>query len=135
MNLTHLTRNMYTMKGARNLILEYLKARGITKKYLAEKLGESPQNLDSKFKKNDLTTDYIRRICDALDHDFFEDLSKEYRNETYDDWEKIMVEERPAAYSVTKDQEFKKWAHIIEKLPEELHYIRTQLEEIKKSKQ
>lgn len=122
------------MKGATDIILAYLKEKGISKSFLAEKLKESPQSLSNKLGKKDLSTDYIRRICDVLNHNFFEDFAREYNNESIEDWEKMMVEERPAAYSVTKEQEFKKWAQIIEKLPEELHYIRTQLEELNKNK-
>lgn len=118
----------------KEIIERYLRLHGIHKKDLARMLNETPQTLSGKFAKNDFSTDYIRRICDALNHNFFEDFAREYNNESIEDWEKMMVEERPAAYSVTKEQEFNKWAQIIEKLPEELHYIRTQLEELNKNK-
>lgn len=67
------------------LIKKYLKDSGITQVYLAEALKESPQNLANKLRKNDLDTDYIRRISIAVGHDFFQDLSRQLQQELGED--------------------------------------------------
>lgn len=61
------------------LVKKYLKDNGITQAYLAEALKESPQNLANKLRKNDLDTDYVRRISLALQHDFFYELGLQLR--------------------------------------------------------
>ncbi len=63
------------------LIKKFLKDNGITQVYLAELLKESPQNLANKLRKNDLNTDYIRRVSVALNHDFFFELSLQLKSE------------------------------------------------------
>ena len=61
------------------IITDFLKKNGISKASLAKELGESAQNLGKKLSNNDIGTDYVMRICDALSHDFFKDLSSEYQ--------------------------------------------------------
>jgi hypothetical protein len=65
-------------KGASQIIKEYLIRHDITKTRLAYLLNESVQNFSKKLKKTDLDTNYIAKISDALNHNFFEDLSAEY---------------------------------------------------------
>lgn len=117
------------MTGIRTIILDYLKRNGISKSHLASKLGETPQLFSKKFSKEDLTTDYIRRICDALEHNFFADLAKEYQP-TAEEWLEQMVGEREPAYIVSKDAELNKWKKILERLPDDLDYIKKQLDKL-----
>jgi len=67
------------------LIKKFLTDNGKTQVHLAGLLKESPQNLANKLRKNDLNTDYIRRVSIALDHDFFADLSRHLKTELSSD--------------------------------------------------
>ncbi len=54
----------------------------MTQKDLAVLLGESQQNLNKKLTKSDVDTAYLKRICIALNHDFFYDLSEQLRKDS-----------------------------------------------------
>ncbi|MBL7711546.1 MAG: hypothetical protein JNL13_03740 [Chitinophagaceae bacterium] len=65
-------------RGASQIIKDYLTQHDITKTRLAYLLHESVQNLSKKLKKTDLDSNYLAKISDALNHNFFEDLAREY---------------------------------------------------------
>lgn len=65
-------------RGASQIIKDYLTQHDITKTKLASLLHESVQNLSKKLKKTDLDSNYLVKISDALNHNFFEDLAREY---------------------------------------------------------
>jgi DNA-binding Xre family transcriptional regulator len=58
-------------------IKKLLQKRGYTLKYVAEKMGETPQNFQAMLKVADIKTGVLERICNAIEHDifFFYDLS------------------------------------------------------------
>lgn len=47
-----------------------MKRQGITKKDMAEKLGQSQPNITKKFKHNDWRESDIQKICDVIGADF-----------------------------------------------------------------
>lgn len=65
-------------RGASQIIKDYLTQHDITKTRLAHLLRESVQNLSKKLKKADLDSNYLAKISDVLNHNFFEDLAREY---------------------------------------------------------
>jgi methyl coenzyme M reductase beta subunit len=66
-----------------NIVLRYINANHLKKKHIAEKLKMSPQNLDGRLSKSALPTDFIEDLSDAINHDFFADLSKEYQRKHF----------------------------------------------------
>mgnify|MGYP004474346913 FL=1 len=58
-------------------IKKLLQKRGYTLKYVAEQMGETPQNFQAMLKVADIKTGVLERICKAIKHDifFFYDLS------------------------------------------------------------
>jgi transcriptional regulator with XRE-family HTH domain len=68
------------MKTTENIVTEYLKLKGITKRKLAELLGTSPQNLGAKLKTNTLDVHFIRQCSVALKHNFFQDMASEFES-------------------------------------------------------
>lgn len=70
--------------SASQVVSEFLRQKGISKSSLAKKLGESPSNLSQKLDRGDLDTGYLLRISEALDHNFFEDLSRLYKKKGND---------------------------------------------------
>lgn len=60
-------------------IKKLLQKRGYTLKYVAEQMGETPQNFQAMLKVADIKTGVLERICKAINHDifFFYDLSDE----------------------------------------------------------
>lgn len=65
-------------RGASQIVKDYLTQHDITKTKLAYLLHESVQNLSKKLKKADLDSNYLAKISDVLNHNFFEDLAQEY---------------------------------------------------------
>ena len=54
-----------------------LKRQGRTAKWLAAQIPCERTNIYKIFKRHDLDTDLLQRLCVILHHDFFDDLSKE----------------------------------------------------------
>jgi polyhydroxyalkanoate synthesis regulator phasin len=94
------------MKKISIIISDFLRENGMTKASLAKKLNESPQNLNKKLSKNELTSDYIFNISVALNHNFFKDLSSEF--ETYlkgpEHYLNMMANEMQPEGSATKEE-------------------------------
>ena len=64
------------------MILEYLKKRDISPAHLARLMGESKQGVNRKLTKNtSQNSDFIENVSKALNHDFFEDLSHQFKRE------------------------------------------------------
>lgn len=59
------------------LILEELKKQGRTARWFAEQIPCERTNVYKIFKRPDIDTDLLQRICIILEHDFFCDLSLE----------------------------------------------------------
>ena len=53
-----------------DLVVRTLKKENVTQKYIAMKLGKSPQSFCKKLKRDSLTTDELLRIADILDVTF-----------------------------------------------------------------
>lgn len=68
-------------KSISDIINEYLFENGITKTSVANKLGMSQPNFSAQLNKKDLSTDFIWRISEAVDHNFFDELSKLFKKE------------------------------------------------------
>jgi hypothetical protein len=66
------------MKTDENIVVNYIKQKGITKRKLAELLGTSPQNLGAKLKSNSLDCSFIAECSKALGYNFFNQLAKEF---------------------------------------------------------
>ncbi len=60
-----------------NEILMELKRQGRTAKWLAAQIPCERTNVYKIFKRHDLDTELLQRLCVILEHDFFEDLSRE----------------------------------------------------------
>ena len=58
-------------------ILMELQRQGRTAKWLAAQIPCERTNVYKIFKRHDIDTDLLQRLCVILDHDFFQDLSKE----------------------------------------------------------
>ena len=58
-------------------ILMVLQRQGRTAKWLAAQIPCERTNVYKIFKRHDIDTDLLQRLCVILDHDFFQDLSKE----------------------------------------------------------
>lgn len=71
--------NVWVVKTIENIVVSYMKANGIKKVLLADKLHDSPQNVGKKLNKPSLDSAFIELCCEALNHDFFADLSKEFQ--------------------------------------------------------
>lgn len=69
------------MKGASQLIKEYLLDKDVKPSQLARLCGTTGQNMNKKLKLNDMDTAWVDRISTALKHDFFADLSLEWKKE------------------------------------------------------
>lgn len=66
-----------------NIVVRFIHIKHINKSKLADKLGMSNQNLHARLVKRSLPTDFIEQLSDALEHDFFADLSKEYQRKHF----------------------------------------------------
>lgn len=66
-----------------NIVVKFIHLKHINKSKLADKLGMSGQNLHARLEKSSLSTDFIEQCSDALEHNFFEDLSKEYKRKHF----------------------------------------------------
>lgn len=69
------------MKGACQLIKDYLFAHEMNVSQLARLCDTTSQNLNKKLKFNDMDSAWIARISTALKHDFFADLSLEWKKD------------------------------------------------------
>ena len=63
-------------------ILTELKRQGKTGKWLATQIPCERTNVYKIFKRHDIDTDLLQRLCITLNHDFFIDLSKETFGDT-----------------------------------------------------
>lgn len=54
-----------------------LQRQGRTAKWLAAQIPCERTNVYKIFKRHDIDTDLLQRLCIILEHDFFSDLSKE----------------------------------------------------------
>lgn len=79
-----------------NIVMRFIHDKHINKSKLAEKLGMSSQNLQGRLVKNSLPSDFIEQLSDALEHDFFADLSLEYKKKHFN--VQSIVEEPTAKY-------------------------------------
>lgn len=66
-----------------NIVVAYIRQKHINKTKLAEKMGMSQQNLNGRLNKNDLCTDFLFQLSDAMEHDFFADLSMEFKRKKF----------------------------------------------------
>lgn len=73
----------YVKTDSENIVVRYIRANSINKAKLAGKMGMKPQNLQGRLDKKSLDTDFIEQLSDALDHDFFADLSLEYKKKHF----------------------------------------------------
>lgn len=93
------------------LISKWLENNGRTKTYLAEKLGVPPQHLINKFSRNKtFDIDFIERVSIALNHDFFEDLSKLLQSEksiSLSNSRVSLVSEPPSSYHSEREKSMK----------------------------
>ena len=69
------------MKGVTQLIKDYLFEWQMKPAQLARLCGTTGQNMSKKLKFNDMDTAWVARISTALKHDFFADLSLEWKKE------------------------------------------------------
>lgn len=60
-------------------IKEVMQRQGITATRLAESISCSRTHIHKIFRKDNIDIALLRRISDALQHDFFHDLSEEYK--------------------------------------------------------
>lgn len=63
------------MKTAGQIILAYLKEKGINQTKLAERMGDTPQNIGNKLRRKNMTCETFQAFCNALNHDFYQDLT------------------------------------------------------------
>jgi hypothetical protein len=70
--------SIYRVKPPSTIIAEYLYEKGISKTALGKMLNLKQQAISKRLSKKDLDTDFIQQVSDALKHNFFEDLSREY---------------------------------------------------------
>lgn len=61
-------------------IKEIMQRHGVTATRLAEGICCSRTHVHKIFRKDNIDIALLRRISDALQHDFFHDLSEEYKN-------------------------------------------------------
>ncbi len=61
-------------------IKEVMQRQGITATRLAESISCSRTHIHKIFRKDNIDIALLRRISDALQHDFFHDLSEDYRS-------------------------------------------------------
>ena len=61
------------------LILQVLKERHKSAKWLAKQIPCDRSNIYNIFQRDNINTNLLYRICLILDYDFFADLSKAYR--------------------------------------------------------
>lgn len=66
-------------RSVTQLVKDYLHHQGIKQTHLAKLLNERPQNLNKRLKQKDIDTDYLLRISEALEHDFFFEISQQIR--------------------------------------------------------
>lgn len=66
------------------IIKAHLENRGKSISHLAGLLGEERQNTTRKLSSSSINTDYLERICIALNHDFFADYSTELKKRKKD---------------------------------------------------
>lgn len=62
-----------------NEIVRVLKERGMTKARFAERIGRNRVNIYGLLRSPDCNTAVLRKVCTALDYDFFQLLSKDTR--------------------------------------------------------
>jgi len=60
-----------------SIIKEYIKAKSINEAELARKIGLIPQNFNRKLKEHDMDVSLVVKLCKELQHDFFNELSKQ----------------------------------------------------------
>jgi len=63
------------------MVREYLLRQDINVSQLARMCGTSQANMSKKLKLNEMDSGWIARISTALKHDFFADLSHEWKKE------------------------------------------------------
>lgn len=66
------------MLSVGKLILDYLHKHDKTQAQLARMLEETPQNLGRKLRGDFMSVEMLEKISDALEHNFFFDLSESY---------------------------------------------------------
>ena len=64
------------------IVNNYLKEKGIKRTKLAADLGILPQSLQKRFNKEQLDTEFLYRVSQALKHNFFYDVSVQFEKET-----------------------------------------------------
>lgn len=92
------------------MILEYLKKRDISPAHLARLMGESKQGENRKLTKNtSQNSDFIESVSKALNHDFFEDLSNQFRKENniQSSASVTIASEPPSVYHTERERNLK----------------------------
>ena len=62
-------------------IKEVMRQQGVTATKLADDICCTRPNMHKIFRKDNIDINLLRRISEALNHDFFRDLSEEFNND------------------------------------------------------
>lgn len=65
------------------MVISHLERKDISQAQLAKKLKALPQNLNRKLRADDMSVSLLMNISVALEHDFFKELSLEYKKLTF----------------------------------------------------
>lgn len=92
------------VKSVTQLIHDQLHRKRWNATILAEKVQPptTPQNMYKKLSKDSIEVEWLVRISNAMEHDFFQDLSREYQEEAKRKNFKVenVVEEPDAVYMI-----------------------------------
>jgi hypothetical protein len=69
--------------NAAKLVIDYLEKNDKSQAQLARLINESPQNLGKKLRSEYMAVDMLEKISDALNHNFFHDLSEQWEREHF----------------------------------------------------
>ena len=83
------------MKTVTKIILDYLDNEDKSQAHVSRKLKIKQSNLSKRLARKDMGVVFISRLSDALNHDFFEDLSKEWKRGKFDVTGHVMEDSAP----------------------------------------
>jgi transcriptional regulator with XRE-family HTH domain len=63
-------------KSITKVVKDYMEVKGLKQITLATKLGTTQSNLNQKLAKNDISTQLLFQLCEAMEFDFFNECSK-----------------------------------------------------------
>lgn len=69
---------MENKKTLGTLIKECVEKKGLTKVEFAQLIPMAKNSVHKIFNKNSIQVDQLRRICEVLDHNFFDDIANDY---------------------------------------------------------